>query len=75
MLYLFHNKNEVLYAFKTFKVKVEKPCKIQIKIVRSNRDGEYYGKYKEDGQAHGLFINFLQKNNIVAQYIMSSPLY
>jgi hypothetical protein len=48
MLYLFHNKNEVLYAFKIFKAEVEKQCGKQIKIVRSNKDEEYYGKYKED---------------------------
>jgi hypothetical protein len=48
MLYFFHNKKEVLYAFKIFKAKVEKQCGKQIKIVRSNRDGEYYGKYTED---------------------------
>jgi len=75
MLYLFHNKNEVLYAFKIFKAEVEKQCGKQIKIVRSNKDEEYYGKYKEDWQAHGLFIKFLQKNWIVAQYIMSGSLY
>jgi hypothetical protein len=75
MLYLFHNKNEVLYAFKIFKAEVEKQCGKQIKIVRSNRDGEYYGKYTEDGQAHDLFINFLQKNRIVSHYIMYGSLY
>jgi hypothetical protein len=43
--------------------------------MKSNRDGEYYGKYIEDGQAHGLFIKFHQENVIVAQYIMSGSLY
>ena len=42
-----------------------------IKIVRSNRSREYYGKYTENGQALGSFAKFLQENGIVAQYTMS----
>ena len=37
----------------------------------TNRGGEYYGRYTEDGQTLGLFANFLQENGIVAQYTMS----
>ena len=48
-LYLLHNKNEALSASKIFKVKIEKQCSKQIKIVRSDRGGEYYGRYTEDG--------------------------
>ena len=40
-LYLLHSKNEALEAFKVFKAEVEKQCGKQIKIVRSNRCGEY----------------------------------
>ncbi|KAL5823734.1 hypothetical protein ACOSQ4_021634 [Xanthoceras sorbifolium] len=69
-LYLLHNKNEVLNAFKIFKAEVEKQCGKQIKIVRSDRGGEYYGRYTESGQAPGLFVRFLQENGIVAQYTM-----
>ena len=54
--YLLHNKNETLDAFK---VKVERQCGKQIKIVRFEKGGKYYGKYIEDGQAHGLFAQFL----------------
>ncbi|KAL5773014.1 hypothetical protein ACOSP7_012630 [Xanthoceras sorbifolium] len=36
-LYLLHNKNEALDAFKIFKAKVEKQCDKQIKIVKSDR--------------------------------------
>ena len=39
--YLFHNKYEVLYAFKVFKAKVEQQCEKQIKIVRSDKGGEF----------------------------------
>ena len=48
-LYLLDNKNEALNAFKIFKVEVENQCAKQIKIVRSDRGGEYYGRYTEDG--------------------------
>ena len=69
-LYLLHSKNKALETFKVFKAKVEKQCKKQIKIVRSNRGGEYYGRYTENGQAPGLVSRFLQEHGIVAQYTM-----
>ena len=37
---------------------------------RSNRGGEYYGRYTENGQAPCPFARFLQKHEIVAQYTM-----
>ena len=70
-LYLLHNKSEALDVFKIFKVEVEKQCGKQIKIMRSDRGGEYYGRYIKDGQAPGLFAKFLQESGIVAQYTMS----
>jgi transposase InsO family protein len=69
-LCMLYNKNEALDAFKNFKAEVEKQCGKQIKIVRSDRGGEYYGRYKEDGQAPGPFAKFLQEHGIVAQYTM-----
>jgi len=39
-------------------------------IVRSDRGGEYYGRYTSDGQAPGPFAKFLQEHGIVAQYTM-----
>ena len=38
--------------------------------MRSDRSGEYYGKYTENGQAPGAFVKFLQENEIVAQNTM-----
>ena len=70
-LYMLHNKNEALDSFKVFKAEVEKQCDKQIKIVRIDRGGEYYGRYTEDGQAPSPFVKFLQEHGIVAQYIMS----
>ena len=56
-LYILHNKNEALDAFKVFKAEVEKQCSKQIKIVRSDRGGKYYGRYLENGQASGPFAD------------------
>ena len=69
-LYLLHNKNETLDAFKVFNAEVEKQYRKQIKIVRTDRGGEYYGRYTENGQAPVPFTKFLQENDIVAQYTM-----
>jgi len=69
-IYLLHNKNEALDAFKIFKAEVENQCGKQIKIVRSDRGGEYYGRYTENGQAPGPFAKFLQEHGIIAQYTM-----
>ena len=70
--YILHSKNEALEAFKVFKAKVEKQCGKQIKIVRSDRGREYYGRYLEHGQSPGPFAKFLQEHGIVAQYTTSS---
>ncbi|RVW60687.1 Retrovirus-related Pol polyprotein from transposon TNT 1-94 [Vitis vinifera] len=64
------DKHEALDAFKVFKAEVEKQYGKQIKIVRSDRSGEYYGRYLEDGQSPGPFAKFLQEHGIVAQYTM-----
>ncbi|XP_020266065.1 uncharacterized protein LOC109841513 [Asparagus officinalis] len=69
-LYLLRSKDEALDAFKLFKAEVEKQCDKHIKIVRSDRGGEYYGRYTENGQAPGLYARFLQEHGIVAQYTM-----
>ena len=70
-VYLLHNKYEALDAFKVFKDEVENQCGKQIQIVRSDRGGEHYGRYTENGQAPGPFANFFQEHKIVAQYAMS----
>ena len=69
-LYLLCSKDEALGAFKVFKVEVDNRCGKHIKIVISNRGGECYGKYTENGQAPGAFAKFFQENGIVAQYTM-----
>ncbi|KAL0415524.1 UNVERIFIED_CONTAM: Retrovirus-related Pol polyprotein from transposon TNT 1-94 [Sesamum latifolium] len=69
-IYFLEHKSEALDAFKVFKAEVEKQCDIQIKIVRSDRGGEYFGRYTEGGQAPGPFAKFLKEQGIVAQYTM-----
>ena len=44
----------------------------RVKIVKSNRGGEYYGKHNEIGQCPSPFAKFLEKRDIWAQYTMSS---
>ena len=58
-IHILHNKNEASDAFKVFKAEVEKQCGKQIKIMRTDKCGEYYGRYTEDGQAPGLVAKFL----------------
>ena len=67
---MLHKKSEALDGFKIFKAEVEKQCGKQIKIVRSDRGGKYYGRYTEDGKALGSFAKYLQEHGIVAQYTM-----
>ena len=50
--------------------KVERQLDKKIKIVRSDRGGEYYGRYDELGQNPGAFAKFLEKCGIRAQYTM-----
>jgi len=69
-LYFLTDKAEALNAFKTYKVEVEKQKEKKIKIVRSDRGGEYYDRYTEKGQMIGPFAQFLQEEGIVAQYTL-----
>ncbi|KAK9690503.1 hypothetical protein RND81_09G132700 [Saponaria officinalis] len=50
-LYLIHEKLESLDMFKAFKAEVELQLNKRIKVVRSDRGGEYYGRY--DGSVPG----------------------
>ena len=71
-IHILHNKNEAPDAFKVFKAEVDKQCGKQIKIMRTDKCGEYYGRYTEDGQALGLFAKFLQEHRTIAQYTKPS---
>ena len=71
-LFMLHSKDEALEAFKVFKAEVEKQSSKQIKVMRSYRGSEYYGKYTENGNTLDPFARFLQEHGIIAQYTMSS---
>ena len=62
---MLHNKNEALDVFKVFKAEVENQCGKQIKIVRSDRDEEYYDIYTENGRSSGPFANILQEHGLL----------
>ena len=45
-----------------------------MKIVKSDRGGEYYGKYDETRLCPGPFAKFLESRGICAQYTMPGTL-
>ena len=67
-IFLIKEKSAVLECFKVFKCEVEKQLNLVIKIVRSDRGGEYFGRHTEAGQQKGPFAQFLEQQGIVAQY-------
>ncbi|KAJ9535448.1 hypothetical protein OSB04_un001427, partial [Centaurea solstitialis] len=70
-LYLIHEKSQSLDVFKDFKAEVELQLGKKIKAVRSDRGGEYYGRYDGSGeQRPGPFALFLKECGIVPQYTM-----
>ena len=50
---------------KYFINEVERQLDRKVKVVRSNRGGEYCGRYNETGQCPGPFAKFLEKHGIV----------
>ncbi|KAL0349904.1 UNVERIFIED_CONTAM: hypothetical protein Sradi_4139600 [Sesamum radiatum] len=72
-IYLIHEKLQSLDVFKSFRAEVENQLDKRIKSARSNRGGEYYGRYDGSGkQRPGPFAKFLEECGIVPQYTMSS---
>lgn len=70
-LYLIKEKSESLQTFTDFKTLVENQLDRKIKVVRSDRGGEYYGRHTDIGQAPGPFYNFCKKQGIINQYTMT----
>ncbi|KAM0968159.1 hypothetical protein TB1_015836 [Malus domestica] len=67
-LYLIKDKTSVFECFKKFKTEVENQLDLSIKVLRSDRGGEYYGRYTEIGQAKGHLAVYLEQCGIQAQY-------
>ncbi|KAI0493328.1 hypothetical protein KFK09_027605 [Dendrobium nobile] len=57
-LYLIHEKSESLDVFKIFKAEVENQLGKKIKAVKSDRGGEYYGRYDGSGRTDLLHSPF-----------------
>nr|GEV00914.1 putative zinc finger, CCHC-type [Tanacetum cinerariifolium] len=70
-LFLINEKSESLDMFKNFKAKVENQLERKIKVVRSDRGDEYYGRHTDVGQACGYFFDFCKDHGIINQYTMS----
>ena len=69
-IYPIRDRSEALDKFKIFKSEVENQTDLKIKVVRSDRGGEYYGRHAPYGQIPGPFAKFLEENGIAAQYSM-----
>lgn len=70
-IFLIKEKTQAIDMFKSFKTEVELQLNKRIKSVRSDRGGEYYGRYDGSGeQCPGPFAKYLEKNRIVPQYTM-----
>ncbi|CAL9021696.1 unnamed protein product, partial [Prunus brigantina] len=67
-LYLIQTKSSAFEVFKIFKTEVENQLELKIKVLRSDRGGEYYGKYDEQGRHPSPLARYLQDCGIVAQY-------
>jgi hypothetical protein len=65
-IYPIKERIEALDKFKIFKTEVANQHNLKMKIVRSDRRGEYYGRHTLYGQVPGPFARFLQENVIVA---------
>ena len=55
-------------VLQTFITEVERQLNRKVKVIRSDRGGEYYEKTTEVGQVPGPFANFLESKGIYAQY-------
>ena len=61
-LYLIHDKSQSLDVLKNYKAKVENQLKKRINRIRSDRGGEYYGRYDGSGEQRlGPFAKFLEE--------------
>jgi transposase InsO family protein len=69
-IYLLHEKSQAVNVFEVYITEVERQLERKVKIIRSDRGGEYYGKYCESGQCPGPFAKLLEKHDICAQYTM-----
>ena len=70
ILYMLHDKSQSVNVVEIYINEVERQLGKKVKIIRSDRGGEYYGRYDESGQRPGPFAKLLEKLGICAQYTM-----
>ena len=70
-IYLLHEKSQQVDVLEIYLNEVKRQLDINVKIIRSDRGGEYYGRYDETGQHPGPFAKLLQKRGICVQSTMS----
>ena len=63
-IYLLQEKSQAMNALEVYIIKVERQLERKVNIIRSDRGGEYYGKYCESGQCPSLFAKLLEKHGI-----------
>ena len=68
-VYLLNEKSQAVNALEVFVKEVERQLDRKVKIVRSDRGGEYYGKHGESGQNPGQFAKFLERHDICASIL------
>ena len=68
---MLHEKSQSVDSLEVFVNEVGRQLDRKLKIVRSDRGSEYYGRYDESGQCPGPFAKFLESRGICAQYTMS----
>ena len=69
-LYLLHEKSQSVNTLEVFINEVERQLDRKVKVIRSDRGGEYYGRFNENGQCPGPFAKLLESRGICAQYTM-----
>lgn len=69
-IYLLYEKSQLVNALAAYIKEVKRQLDKKVKIVRSDRGGEYYRKYNESGQCHGPFTKLLESHGICVQYTM-----
>ena len=66
---MLHERTQSIDVLETFISEVERQLNRKVKVIRSDRGGEYYGKTSEVGQIPGPFKKLLESKGC-AQYTM-----
>ena len=67
---MLHERTQSVDVLETFISEVERQLNRKVKVIRSDRGGEYYGKTSEVGKIPGPFKKLLESKGICEQYTM-----